>query len=68
MADKTELEITIGPDGEVRIVTHGLKGQACLAETKDLEKAVGEVKRREKTREFYVDEARATTAARRTSR
>ena len=60
MADKTELEITIGPDGEVHIVTHGLKGQACLAETKDLEKAVGEVKRREKTREFYQQEARDT--------
>ena len=58
MADKAELEIFIGPDGEVRIVTHGLVGQACLAETKDLEKAVGEVKTREKTREFYLQEAR----------
>lgn len=64
MADKTELEITIGPDGEVRIVTHGLKGQACLAETKDLEKAVGEVKSREKTREFYLQEARTQNKVR----
>jgi hypothetical protein len=61
MADKAELEISIGPDGEVHVVTHGLTGQACLAETKDLEKAVGEVKRREKTREFYV--ATGRTAA-----
>lgn len=58
MADKAELEITIGPDGVVRIVTHGLKGQACLAETRDLEKALGEVKQREKTREFYQEETR----------
>ena len=64
MADKTELEITIGPDGQVHIVTHGLKGQACLAETKELEQAVGEVKRREKTREFYQQEARASAKTR----
>ena len=64
MADKTELEITIGPDGEVHIVTHGLKGQACLAETKDLEKALGEVKQREKTREFYQEEDKARTKVR----
>ena len=64
MADKTELEITIGPDGEVRIVTHGLKGQACLAETKDLEKALGEVKQREKTREFYLAEDKTRTRVR----
>lgn len=64
MADKTELEITIGPDGEVRIVTHGLKGQACLAETKDLEKALGDVKQREKTREFYQEEDKARTKVR----
>ena len=64
MADKTLLEITIGPDGQVRIVTHGLKGQACLAETKDLEKALGEVKRREKTREFYQEEDKARTKVR----
>ena len=64
VADKTELEITIGPDGVVRIVTHGLKGQACLAETKDLEKALGEVKQREKTREFYQEEDKARTRVR----
>ena len=64
MADKAELEITIGPDGEVHIVTRGLKGQACLAETKDLEKALGEVKQREKTREFYQEEDKARTRVR----
>jgi hypothetical protein len=64
VADKTELEIFIGPGGEVRIVTHGLVGQACVTETKDLEKAVGEVKNREKTREFYLPEARNQTKVR----
>ena len=61
MADKTELEITIGTDGVVRIVTHGLKGQACLVETKGLEEALGPVKNREKTREFYQEETKART-------
>ncbi len=61
MADKTELEVTIGTDGVVRIVTHGLKGQACLLETKDMEEALGKVKTREKTREFYLEETRART-------
>lgn len=61
MADKTELEVTIGTDGVVRIVTHGLKGQACLLETKDMEEALGKVKSREKTREFYLEETRAHT-------
>jgi hypothetical protein len=61
VAEKTELEVTIGADGVVRIVTHGLKGQACLVETRGLEDALGQVKTREKTREFYQDEPQART-------
>ncbi len=53
MADKVQIEITIGPDGTVRLETKGLKGQSCLAETEALEKALGKVVRREKTSEFY---------------
>ncbi len=53
MGDKTEIEVTIGADGTVRIVTHGLQGQACLAETAELEKAMGTVLKRDKTSEFY---------------
>lgn len=58
MAEKTQLDVTIGADGVVRIKTHGLKGQACLVETKDLEAAVGRVVNREKTSEFYAADAR----------
>lgn len=64
MADKAELEVTIGPDGQVRIVTHGLKGEACVLETKDLEKALGTVTAREKTREFYQQEEKARSKVR----
>jgi hypothetical protein len=42
-------------------VTHGLKGQACIVETKGLEEALGQVKTREKTREFYQGENQART-------
>lgn len=61
MAEKTELVVTIGKDGVVRIKTHGLKGQACLAETKDLEEALGRVKGREKTSEFYETREKTRT-------
>jgi hypothetical protein len=61
VADKTQLDVTIGADGVVRIETHGLKGQACLLETKALEAAVGRVKHREKTAEYYAVDARAKT-------
>ena len=64
MADKSELTITIGPDGTVRVETHGLKGQACLAETKGLEEALGKVTTREKTREFYLQDEKEHTKAR----
>jgi hypothetical protein len=55
--DKTELEIIIGADGVVHIVTRGLRGEACLEETRALEQALGRVKAREKTREYYASAA-----------
>ncbi len=53
MATKVEIEVTIDPEGNVKLVTHGLKGQSCMKETEQLEKALGKVTAREKTREFY---------------
>jgi hypothetical protein len=64
MAEKTELEVVITPEGEVRIVTHGLKGESCLEETASLEKAVGTVRAREKTREFYEKATGTKTSVR----
>ena len=61
MAEKAEIEVVIGPDGTVRIETRGLHGEACLEETKALEKAVGRVERREKTREYYGQAAAGKT-------
>lgn len=53
MATKVQLELEIDPDGTVRIETKGLKGESCLHETESLEKALGAVRAREKTSEYY---------------
>lgn len=50
---KTEMEITIGPDGEVKIEVIGVSGKTCVDATEFLEEALGEVKDREFTREYY---------------
>ena len=34
MAERKELEITIGPDGEVQVLVKCIKGQSCVEETK----------------------------------
>jgi hypothetical protein len=65
MAEKAEIEVVISPDGEVRLETRGLRGQACVAETKDLLPALGRVLHREKTREYYQQDR---TASRTTTR
>jgi len=53
LAERLEIEVLITPEGEVQLVTRGLKGQACLEETRALEAALGQVKSRTKTSEFY---------------
>jgi hypothetical protein len=53
VAEKIEIEVVISSTGEVKLVTRGLKGQSCLAETEALEKALGTVTRRERTSEYY---------------
>ena len=57
MADKIEIELLFTPDGEVRLQTRGLKGKTCMDETESLEKALGNVKDRTKTSEFYQQPA-----------
>jgi hypothetical protein len=65
MADRIEIEVSISPEGEVRLVTRGLKGEACLAETRDLEAALVEVRARERTGEYWERAASGTVRARR---
>ena len=53
MATKIQLEIEIDPQGNVHLVTKGLHGESCLHETESLERALGTVRSREKTNEYY---------------
>lgn len=54
MAREKTIEISISPKGEVSFTVNGVKGEACLAETKFLEDAMGgKVLQREATSEMY---------------
>jgi len=54
MAEKKELEITIGPNGEVQVLVKCIKGASCTEETKFLEEALGNtIESRELTDEYY---------------
>jgi hypothetical protein len=57
VADKIEIELVFTPQGEVRLETRGLKGKTCLTETEALEKALGTVKDRIRTSEYYQQPA-----------
>ena len=53
---KQEMQITISPTGVVSWTAKGMKGPACLAETKFLEDALGGgVLEQEKTSEYYEE-------------
>lgn len=51
-----EISIVISPTGEVTFTVNGVKGKACLAETKFLEDALGgKVVSQEPTDEYYEE-------------
>jgi hypothetical protein len=62
MAEKKELEITIGPDGKVEVKVKCIKGQSCVDETKFLEEALGDtIESRELTSEYYEQPVSGST-------
>lgn len=56
MTMRKELEIIIRPDGNVEIVTVGIKGAACLDEVKPIQQALGHVIDQRLTGEYYEEE------------
>ena len=61
---KQDIEITIGPNGEVTFRMKGVKGPKCLEETKFLEEAVGgEVLVQERTTEYYEETETSSASA-----
>jgi len=60
MAKKTEIEVEIGADGEVRFHVKGVKGKGCLQYEELLRQVLGPVKERQLTSEYYEQEVRVT--------
>lgn len=52
-----EFEITIMPDGDVKLKTRGVKGKSCLEYARLFAKAVGRIQSQEITPEYYEPEA-----------
>jgi hypothetical protein len=48
-----ELEITIDNEGRVLVHVSGVKGEDCIALTKNLENAVGDVQERSFSADYY---------------
>ena len=57
MARQEELEIEIGPDGQVRVHVKGAAGPRCLEYVELFRQAVGPVTDEQLTPEFYEAEA-----------
>ena len=53
MALKQEIRVVISPDGTVQMETFGIKGADCERELKSIEEALGKVKKRVRTKEYY---------------
>ncbi|MBS7380637.1 MAG: DUF2997 domain-containing protein [Bradymonadales bacterium] len=56
MAVKQEIEFSIKPDGSVDIAVKGAKGKSCTELTREIEEALGIVRNREYTSEYYQQE------------
>ena len=69
MADKQKMEITILPSGEVSIKVLCVPGPSCDQVSAALESALGSVKAKERTAEYYQEQTVETevTAGSKTS-
>lgn len=56
MAVKQEIEFSIKSDGSVDIAVKGAKGKSCTELTREIEEALGIVRNREYTSEYYQQE------------
>ena len=55
-----ELEITIDNEGRVLVHVSGVKGEDCIALTKNLENAVGDVQERSFSADYYEQPVEVT--------
>ncbi|MFX1538550.1 MAG: DUF2997 domain-containing protein [Promethearchaeota archaeon] len=59
--ENVEIEITVDETGNVSYKVKGLKGRGCIKETAFLDEALGEVMKREYTREYYQEQIKTST-------
>ena len=57
MAQREEFEITIGPNGQIRVEVKGATGKSCLELTEFLEQALGDEVERKLKPEYYTKPA-----------
>ncbi len=50
----TKVEVTIEPNGEVKVHVLGVSGPSCMKLTQALESELGQVEKTVKTSEFYA--------------
>jgi hypothetical protein len=50
---RQEITVTIDQDGQATVTVSGIDGQACLVATETLEQALGTVRSRERTPDYY---------------
>jgi hypothetical protein len=50
---RQEITVTIGQDGQATVTVSGIDGPDCKAATETLEQALGSVRSRERTQEYY---------------
>jgi hypothetical protein len=61
---RQEITITIGQDGRAAVAVSGIDGPACQAATEALEQALGAVRSRERTPEYYRARQQQTSTVR----
>ena len=60
MAKRTEIDIEIDENGEVKIDIKGIKGKGCLEYAEIIEKVLGPGRDRELTSEYYEENVNIT--------
>jgi hypothetical protein len=63
MAQKQEIQFTIGPDGKIAFSVRGVKGSGCEAIAQAFE-ALGKVEVRERSAEYYEQDETVSIRAR----
>jgi hypothetical protein len=61
---RQEITVTIDQDGQATVTVSGIDGPACEAATEALEQALGAVRSRERTPEYYRARQQQTSTVR----